>query len=84
MPEDYRLGYIGIMIEDMDSVEQVNAILHEQNDIVVARMGIPYRDRGVAIISLVVDGTNDAISAMTGALGRVPGVSVKSMLQKNK
>lgn len=84
MPEDYRLGYIGIMIEDMDSVEQVNAILHEQNAIVVARMGIPYRDRGVAIISLVVDGTNDAISAMTGALGRVPGVSVKSMLQKNK
>ena len=84
MPDDYRLGYIGIMIEDMDSVEQVNAILHDGAEIIVARMGIPYRDRGVSIISLVVDGTNDAISAMTGTLGRLPGVSVKSMLQKNQ
>jgi len=83
MPENYRLGYIGIMIEDMDSVEQVNSILHDHNKLVIARMGLPYRDRGVAIISLVVDGTNDDISALTGALGRVPGVNVKSMLQKN-
>ena len=83
MPENYRIGYVGILVEDMDSVEKVNAVLHEHNHLVIARMGLPYRDRGVAIISLVVDGTNDDISALTGALGRIRGVSVKSMLQKN-
>ena len=81
---DTRVAVISIIIENPEMVERINALLHEYSAYIIGRMGIPYRDRGVAIISLVVDGTNDAISAMTGALGRVPGVSVKSMLQKNK
>ena len=77
-----RLGFIGILVEDMNSVEKVNEALSAHGKLIVGRMGIPYRDRGVSVISLVVDGTNDELSALTGTLGRIPGISVKSMLEK--
>ena len=77
-----RLGFIGILVEDMNSVEKVNEALSAHSKLIVGRMGIPYRDRGVSVISLVVDGTNDEVSALTGTLGRIPGISVKSMLEK--
>ena len=77
-----RLGFIGILVEDLNSVEKVNEALSAHGKLIVGRMGIPYRDRGVSVISLVVDGTNDDVSALTGTLGRIPGVSVKSMLEK--
>ena len=76
-----RLGFIGILVEDMNSVEKVNEALSAHGKLIVGRMGIPYRDRGVSVISLVVDGTNDE-AALTGTLGRIPGISVKSMLEK--
>lgn len=78
-----RVGVIGIVIESFENVGQVNAILHEYADLVVGRMGIPYREKGISVISLIVDGTTDDIGAMTGKLGRIPGVSVKSALTKN-
>ncbi|MBQ2567119.1 MAG: iron-only hydrogenase system regulator [Clostridia bacterium] len=77
-----RLGFIGILVEDMNSVEKVNEALSTHGKLIVGRLGIPYRDRGVSVISLVVDGTNDEVSALTGTLGRIPGISVKSMLEK--
>ncbi len=77
-----RLGFIGILVEDMNAADRVNEILSAHGPLIVGRMGIPYRDRGVSVISLVVDGTNDEVSALTGKLGRVPGISVKSMLEK--
>jgi putative iron-only hydrogenase system regulator len=77
-----RLGIVGIVIEDAACVEKVNAILHDCSDLVVGRMGLPYRERGVSVIALIVDGSTDAISALTGKLGRVPGASVKSMIAK--
>lgn len=80
---DKRIGIVGIVIEDLSCVEQINAILHEYGRLIVGRMGIPYRERGVSVISLIVDGVNDDISAMTGKLGRVTGASVKSMITKN-
>lgn len=79
-----RLGFIGVLVEDMTSVEKVNETLSAHSGLIVGRMGIPYRDRGVSVISLVVDGTNDEVSALTGSLGRIPGISVKSMLEKVK
>ncbi|OAT79533.1 TM1266 family iron-only hydrogenase system putative regulator [Desulfotomaculum copahuensis] len=79
-----RIGIVGIVVEDLASAEQVNAILHDHASLFVGRMGIPYRKRGVSIIALIVDGSNDEISALTGKLGRVPGVTVKSMMTKNK
>ncbi|SEF44819.1 putative iron-only hydrogenase system regulator [Caloramator fervidus] len=77
-----RLGIVGIVIEDLEKASSVNYILHEYSDIIVGRMGIPYRNRGVSVISLIVDGTTDEISALTGKLGKIKGVSVKSALTK--
>jgi putative iron-only hydrogenase system regulator len=78
-----RIGIVGIVIEDLSCVERINAILHEYAGLIVGRMGLPYRERGVSVISLIVDGNNDEISALTGKLGRVGGASVKSMITKN-
>lgn len=77
-----RIGIIGIVVEDLACAETINAILHDYAGLIVGRMGIPYRERGVSVISLIVDGSNDEISAMTGKLGRVSGASVKSMITK--
>jgi putative iron-only hydrogenase system regulator len=77
-----RLGVAGIVIEDTTVVPAVNAILHEFAELIVGRMGIPYRTRGVSIVSIILDGNTDDISALTGRLGRVPGVSVKTALTR--
>ena len=79
---DKKIGIIGIVIEELSCAEHVNAVLHEYAGLIVGRMGLPYRERGVSVISLIVDGSNDEISAMTGKLGRVSGASVKSMIAK--
>ncbi len=74
---------IGVVIEDRENgVKTVNDILSKYAEIIVGRMGIPYRERKIAVISLIVDGTTDEIGAMTGQLGTVPGVNVKSALTK--
>ncbi len=80
---DKRIGIIGIVVEDPDSVERVNLILHEYATLIVGRMGLPYRKRNVSVITLIVDGSNDEISALNGKLGRVKGTSVKSMITKH-
>ena len=69
-------------MEDTGSVEQLNAILHEFGEFIIGRMGIPYRERGINIISVAVDAPNDRINAMTGALGRLPGVTVKAAFSR--
>ena len=80
--ENKRLGVIAIVIEDLEQAEQVNALIHEYNDWMVGRMGIPYKERNISVISLMVDGTTDRINALTGKLGRIEKVQVKSMLTK--
>ncbi len=77
-----RIALVGIIVENPDSVEKINAILHEFASNIVGRMGIPYRDRGVSIICVVVDAPNDTISAMSGKLGMIDGISVKTVYQK--
>lgn len=77
-----RLGVVGIIVVNITAAEEVNAVLHEFSAVIVGRMGIPYRERGVSIISIIVDGTNDVISALTGRLGRIRNVSVKTALAK--
>lgn len=83
MDVDKRLGVVGIVVEDISAAEHVNAILHEFAPIIVGRMGVPYRERGVSVISIIVDGTTDSISALTGKLGRINQVSVKTALTKD-
>jgi putative iron-only hydrogenase system regulator len=78
-----RLGVAGIVIEDTSVVPDVNAILHEFAAIIVGRMGIPYRSRGVSVMSIILDGSTDEISALTGKLGRLKGLSVKTALTRD-
>ena len=78
--EQSRLGIVGIVVEDREATAALNAILHQYADIIVGRLGIPYRDRNVSIISVAVDGKNEDISAMTGKIGQLAGVSVKSII----
>lgn len=74
-----RIGVIGIVVDNpADSSERINRCLSEFGNLIVGRMGIPYRERGVSIISVVVDGTTDEISALTGKLGSIRGVNVKT------
>lgn len=77
-----RIALIGIIVEDMNSTEKLNNILHEYSKYMVGRMGIPYREKGVSIISVVVDATNDVISSLSGKLGMVPGINVKTVYSK--
>ena len=78
-----RLGFVGILIENRDAAApQVNAVLSEFGRMIVARTGLPYEKRGVSIITLIVDASTDDLGALTGRLGRIPGVSVKSALSK--
>ena len=77
-----RLGVVAIILEDKKYADRVNDILHEYNQIIIGRMGLPYKERSVAVISLIVDATSDEVSALTGKLGRINGVTVKSALAK--
>jgi putative iron-only hydrogenase system regulator len=79
---DKRIGVIGIVIEDTSQIAEVNHLLHEYSHIIIGRMGIPYRERGLNVISVIVDGTNDDIGALSGKLGKIKGLSVKSALSK--
>ncbi|WP_125152404.1 TM1266 family iron-only hydrogenase system putative regulator [Clostridium rectalis] len=79
---DKRVGVVGIVIEEFECANKVNSILHDFAHVIVGRMGVPYRERNLSVISLIVDGTSDEISAITGKLGRISGVNVKSAITK--
>ena len=75
---DSRVAVMSIIIENMDAVEQVNAVLHEYGEYIIGRMGIPYRARRISIISIALDAPQDTISALSGRIGKMAGVSVKT------
>ncbi|OIQ50917.1 hypothetical protein BerOc1_02859 [Pseudodesulfovibrio hydrargyri] len=76
-----RLGIIGIIIKDRQrAASAVNTILSDHGEIIVGRMGLPFRDRGVSIIDLIIEATTDEVGALTGKLGNLEGVRVKSLL----
>lgn len=78
-----RIGVVGIVIEEVNEIDKINTILHQHAKIISGRMGIPQiKGRDVNVISLVVDGTTDEIGSLTGQLGLISGVSVKSALSK--
>jgi len=77
-----RVAIIGIIVEDGGSVEKLNSILHDYGQYIIGRMGLPYRQRGINIISIVIDAPQDIISALSGKLGRLPGVSTKTLYSK--
>ncbi|MCI1944629.1 TM1266 family iron-only hydrogenase system putative regulator [Clostridium luticellarii] len=79
---DKRIGVVAIVVENLENASAVNDILHSFADIIVGRLGIPYRERNVSIISVIVDGSSDEINAMTGKLGKTDGITVKTAITK--
>lgn len=73
-----RVAVMSIIVENGDMVEKLNAILHEYGEFIIGRMGIPYRKRGVSIISIALDAPQNTISALSGKVGSLPGISVKT------
>ena len=73
-----RVAVMGIIVEDMDSVAQLNELLHTYGKYIIGRMVIPYREKGINIVSIAVDAPQDTISALSGRIGNLPGISVKT------
>lgn len=83
--DEKRIGVVGIVVDNAsESAERINRYLSEYASIIVGRMGIPYRERNISVISVVVDGTTDEISALTGKLGSIRGVNVKTAFSNKK
>lgn len=77
-----RIAVIGIIIENPEAVERLNAILHEYSSYILGRMGIPYQKRNLSIISIVIDVPQNVISALSGKLGMIPDVRTKTVYSK--
>ena len=73
-----RVAVMSIIVEDPQSVERLNAILHEYGDFIIGRMGIPYRKRNISIISIALDAPQNTLSALAGKIGGLTGISVKT------
>lgn len=73
-----RVAVMGIIVENTDSVEQLNNLLHEHGRYIIGRMGIPYREKNINIVSIAIDAPQDIISALSGKIGRLEGITVKT------
>ena len=76
---DTRVAIISIIVEEGSATDEVNAVLHEFNSIIIGRMGIPYRKKDIGIISIAVDGTQDTINTLADNIGKIDGVSAKTI-----
>ena len=77
-----RVAIIGIIVEKIEAAEAVNRVLHEYSDFIIGRMGLPYHKKAVNIISVAVDAPQDTVSALSGKLGSIDGVSSKAVYSK--
>ncbi len=80
---DKRLALIGIIVEEPTHVDRLNALLADYAAHIIGRMGIPYRERGVSVISIVIDAPNDVINTLSGKLGALHGIRAKTMYSKS-
>ena len=74
-----RIAAVSVIVEEPESVEALNGILHDYSACVIGRVGIPYREKGVNVICLVLDAPTDTVNALTGKLGRLPGVTARAV-----
>ena len=79
---DTRIALIGVLLETRESVDKLNHLLSDYGEYVIGRMGLPYKEKGIHIISIAVDAPNNIISALSGKLGMLPGVSTKTIYGK--
>ena len=77
--EDSRVALIGIIVENPDNVDKLNALLHEYRKYVLGRMGLPYEKKGISVISIAIDAPGDVISALSGKIGSLNGISSKTI-----
>ncbi|MBE6390042.1 MAG: iron-only hydrogenase system regulator [Lentisphaerae bacterium] len=77
-----RIALIGIIVENVEQAAKINGLLHEYGDHIIGRMGIPYRERKVSIISVILDAPGDVINSLSGKLGMLSGVSVKTVTSR--
>ena len=82
MENNNRVATVAMIIDDSNCIEQVNELLHDYSRYIIGRMGIPYREKGLNIINVVIDAPSDAISALSGKLGRLQGVTAKAVYAK--
>ena len=73
-----RVAVMSIIVENTESVEQLNTLLHQHGQYIIGRMGLPYRKRGISIISIALDSPQNITAALSGRIGSLPGVSVKT------
>lgn len=73
-----RVAVMGIIVENPDSVEALNACLHDYGPYIIGRMGVPYREKNIQIISIAIDAPQDTVAALSGKIGNLDGVSVKT------
>ena len=76
--KETRVAVMGIIVEDRNSTAALNELLHEYGGYIIGRMGIPYKEKGVSIISVAIDAPQDVTAALSGKIGRLPGISVKT------
>lgn len=77
-----KIAIISIIVEDLESSGPTNILLHEYSEYIIGRMGIPYRQKGIGIISVVIDAPQNVISTLSGKLGKVKGINVKVAISK--
>ena len=75
-----RLGVAIIIVEENTSLEKLNKIISSHSDMILGRQGIPMRERGISVISLVLEGTTDALGSLTGQIGKLAGIRIRSVL----
>ena len=80
--EDNRVALMGIIVEDTEAAARINGLLHEYGSYIVGRLGLPYREKSLNIISIVLDAPQSVVSALSGKLGMIPGVSSKCLYAK--
>lgn len=83
MHMEERVGFVGVVIEDLSQAARVNQVVGQFQDMVTGRIGVPDHERGIAVIGLLVRGDSARVGAFTGRLGNIPGVQVKSALAKS-
>ena len=79
---DSKIAVIAIIVSDLSAVEKINAILHDFGEHIIGRMGIPYKEKGVNVISVVLDASKETINSLSGKIGMISGVSSKVLLAK--
>ncbi|MCI8827312.1 MAG: iron-only hydrogenase system regulator [Ruminiclostridium sp.] len=77
-----RVALLGVIVDSADAVEPLNQLLHDAREYIIGRMGIPHRERGLNIISIVLDAPEDVVSALAGKVGMLPGVTAKAVYSK--